>query len=187
MPRITLVRHGRPVADEESWILASRFDDWWSAYDAAGLADDSHPPPELAPVLASCDRIVTSDLRRAQETLARALPAAQAKADARFREAPIPGLPVPWLRLPAAPWRLAGRLAWLAGYAGTVEPVREVYRRVAIAADALGEWSAEHDHIGVVAHGFFNYLLAGALRKRGWAGGDAIGTPGHWSHTTLRR
>lgn len=138
-------------------------------------------------MLAGCDLIVTSDLPRARETLARALPGAASRPDRRFREVPIPGLPVPLLRMPSAPWRLLGRIAWLGGYAGTVESASDAYRRVASVADTLGEWATEHDHIGVVAHGFFNYLLTGALRKREWAGGSSTGTLSHWSHTTLHR
>ncbi len=186
VPRITLVRHGRPLCDEDSWIPARAFDAWWQAYDEAGLVDDSHPPQELAPALADCDRFVTSNLRRAKHSLERVRPDAKPLEDARFREAPIPGVPLPILRMPSAGWRVLGRLAWLGGYAGSVESARGTYRRVAEAADQLGEWSGESEHIGVVAHGFFNYLLCGALRKRGWEG-SRVGTPGHWSHTTLRR
>ena len=187
MARITLVRHGRPECDESSWIPASAFAAWWRDYDAAGLVEDSHPPPELAPALRGCDLLVTSDLRRAQETLARILPDADAIRDARFREAPLPSLPVPWLRLPSPSWRALGRVAWLAGYAGEVDSARATFRRVSAAADQLGDWSKEHEHIGVVAHGFFNLLLGSTLRRRGWTDGAWLGTPVHWSHTTLRR
>jgi len=185
MARITLVRHGRPVCDETSWIPAASFADWWRSYDESGI-DHSHPPIALGTALADCDLFVTSSLRRAQHSLERVRPDAEPCIDARFREAPIPGLPVPFLRLPSPSWRILGRLAWLGGYAGEVESVRAVRGRVADAAGQLDEWAASHEHVAVVAHGYFNHMLCGALRQRGWRGGR-LGTPSHWSHTTLRR
>jgi broad specificity phosphatase PhoE len=174
---VHVVRHlsteGTPTGRIDRHELAA----WLAAEDGQGICPDAKVSPALSDVVAGSVHLLVSPLARAQQTAAAVLaaldgtvvepPAPVTMAD--LREAPLPVVRLHRVRMPLDAWDLVCRAAWLAGWSGEVESRVEVTARVRRAAVEVDRLSAEGP-VTVVAHGFFNIMLARQLRSRGWIG-----------------
>lgn len=178
--RITIVRHGRPALPRLDWITARDWSAWWAAYGKVGLAPNERPPPRLAELAGKARVLLASTLPRAYETALLLADGRPVEADPVYTEAHLPAPPAPgWLRLKPGGWGVVSRICWWFGYHGDGESRRMAARRAETAATRLVARAVEGEVL-LCAHGWFNRMLRGALRRRGWRcvhdGGD-----GFWS------
>jgi len=185
---ITLARHGEPALSRKVRLNAPEYGAWWALYEEGGLKAGQVPPTALVEIARDADAIIASTRRRSIET-ARAVVGERAFAtDPTFIEAPLPPPPWPlWLRM--SPKRL-GFFArfwwWFFDHHGGQETRKEAEARAGQAADLLIEIAGSGQNVLVLAHGFFNWMIADALKARGWA---KILDQGHayWSIKRFRR
>lgn len=104
---------------------------------------------------------------------------------AELREAPLPVLPIPRLRLPLNVWGILCRASWFLGYAGTVESRRAAIERAQSVARRLDEL-APSGPVTVIAHGIMNLLVASELRRLRWTG-PRLPNHHHGGTSTFRR
>lgn len=185
---ITLARHGEPALSRKVRLNAPEYGLWWARYEEGGLKDGQVPPPSLVELAKGADVIIASTRRRSIET-ARAVVGERAFAtDPTFIEAPLPPPPWPtWIRM--SPKRL-GFFArfwwWFFDNHGGQETRKAAEARAGQAADLLIELSDSGQNVLVLAHGFFNWMIADALKKRGLTKLLDQGH-GYWSVKRFRR
>jgi broad specificity phosphatase PhoE len=166
---VTLARHGEPALSRKVRLNAPEYGDWWARYEVGGLKDGQTPPDGLIQIARDADVIIVSTRRRAIETAKAVVGDRTFATDETFIEAPLPPPPwPPWLRM--SPKRL-GFFArfwwWFFNNHGGQETRAEAEVRAGQAADRLVALSDQGQDVLVVAHGFFNWMIADALKARG--------------------
>lgn len=185
---ITLARHGEPALSRKVSLNAPEYGDWWARYEVGGLKEGQTPPDHLVQIARDADVLIASTRRRAIET-AQAVTGGRAFAtDPTFIEAPLPPPPWPlWIKM--SPKRLGffSRFWWwFFNHHGGQETRAEAEVRAGKAADLLVELADQGQDVLVVAHGFFNWMIADALKQRGLT---KLVDEGHayWSIKRFRR
>lgn len=166
---ITLARHGEPALSRKVSLNAPEYGAWWARYEEGGLKDGQVPPDGLVALARDADVIIASTRRRSIET-ARAVAGDRAFAtDPLFIEAPLPPPPWPlWLRMsPKGLGFFARFWWWFFDNHGGQETRQAAEARAGQAADLLIELADSGQDVLVLAHGFFNWMIGEALRKRG--------------------
>lgn len=185
---ITLARHGEPALSRKVRLNAPEYGEWWGRYEEGGLKAGQTPPATLVEIARSADAIIASTRRRSIETAQAVVGERAFATDPTFIEAPLPPPPWPlWVRM--SPKRL-GFFArfwwWFFDNHGGQETRKQAEARAGQAADLLIELADSGQDVLVLAHGFFNWMVADALKARGWA---KIVDEGHayWSIKRFRR
>lgn len=166
---ITLARHGEPALSRKVRLNAPEYGEWWARYEVGGLKEGQTPPAGLIQIARDADAIIVSTRRRAIETAKAVVGDRAFVTDETFIEAPLPPPPWPlWLRM--SPKRL-GFFArfwwWFFNNHGGQETRAEAEIRAGEVADRLVALSDQGQDVLVVAHGFFNWMIADALKARG--------------------
>jgi broad specificity phosphatase PhoE len=134
-------------------------------YEVGGLRPGQTPPEALMKIARDADVIIASTRRRSIET-AKAVVGDRAFAtDPLFIEAPLPPPPWPrWIRHVAeAVWGFFARFWWwFFNNHGGQETRKQAEVRADQAADLLIAWPTKGQDVLVVAHGFFNWMIADA-------------------------
>jgi len=174
---IVLVRHGRPALSRKVKLDWRGYRTWWAAYGESGLALGEVPPKKLVTIAALADLIVASPLARARETAERLAPGAEILIDEIFVEAPLPAPQIPIVHLRPGTWNVLSRLFWLMGYSAAGESHQHADIRAAEAAGRIEGLARGRKLVLLCAHGWFNRMIRGVLRARGWRcvydGGDS--------------
>ena len=105
--------------------------------------------------------------------------------DPLFVEAPLPPPAWPaWIRLPPIVWGFISRSTWwFLDLHRDQESRRQAEARAEAAADRLIELASGDHDVLVLAHGFFNTMIARVLRWRGWRCTE----DGGWRYWSIRR
>ena len=180
--RILLVRHGHSAHNGPAgWMDAAGVLRWRDAYDAAGILDDSYPPPALVREVASADCLIASDMPRAIASAERLAPGRAVRVVPLVREMYL-DLPA-WLvaRWPLRVWEVCISAHWMVRELRGAIATPAEFRRAEDAVAALEEIAASVDTMVVVTHGAFRRLLAMRLIERGWAAGARTGGYSNWS------
>ncbi len=181
--RIITARHGRPDLARDLTITAREYEDWWSQYDASGLAADERPPESLVALADSAETILSSTLPRAIETARHIAGAERAiPADPMFVEAPLPPPPFPdFVKLRPGQWGVVSRTLWFLGFAPEgVENHLQSWGRVRKIAARLAE-VAEDGDVVLCAHGYLNWMIDQQLRRNSWVRTSRDGGNHYWS------
>ena len=166
--RIVLIRHGQPAIDPAPRTGHGGFRDYIDAYEASGLDPASAPPGELQDLVRELSEVFTSGRKRADESAKALAPGAELIADPLFAEAPLASPRIPLLRMKVTKWAVVSRIFWYAGFSPKIENYRRARRRAREAATILIEKARKDGAAALVAHGYFNYLIGGVLRHRGF-------------------
>lgn len=137
-------------------------------YDACGVVDT--PPAATFDVITGHDVVVCSHLPRSLESAALLGIGEIAHADPLFAETAIPHFDRGTVTLPIGIWVVVLRLFWLLGFSRNGEPLSIAKRRAQQAAERLVVLAEGGKHVVLVGHGLFNYMIARALLRKGWAG-----------------
>ena len=165
-----LARHGRPALSRKTLLSADAYRSWWDQYEAGGLKAGQTVPEELKAIAVDAGAIIASTRRRSMETATAIVGEREFSSDAMFIEAPLPPPRWPsWLRLPPMAWGFIARVWWwFLNHHPDAESRREAVTRADAAAGRLIALAGQGKDVLVLAHGFFNALIARALRRRGW-------------------
>jgi broad specificity phosphatase PhoE len=185
---ITLARHGEPALSRKVRLNAPEYGEWWARYEVGGLKQGQTPPDGLIQIARDADVIIASTRRRAIETAEAVVAGKAYTADETFIEAPLPPPPwPPWLKM--SPKRLGffSRFWWwFFDHHGGQETRAQAEVRADQAADRLIALADEGQDVLVLAHGFFNWMIARSLKQRGLTKLLDQGH-GYWSLKRFRR
>lgn len=167
---IILARHGRPALSRKVMLSANDYRRWWGEYEVLGLRSDQSAPEPLKALAQTAGAVLASTRRRSIETAEMVCAGRPFVSDPALIEAPLPPPPWPdWLRLPPIVWGFVSRFAWWwFDLHGDEESKREAEKRADAVADRLAGMAAGGSDVLVLAHGFFNAMLARALKRHGW-------------------
>ncbi|MGH7024367.1 MAG: histidine phosphatase family protein [Caulobacteraceae bacterium] len=185
---VILARHGRPALSRRALLSSSDYKAWWETYESGGLRPDQIVPPPLQAMALDAGAVVASTRPRSLETARAVAGEREFISDAIFVEAPLPPPRLPgWIKLPPMVWGFLSRVTWwfLDLHLGE-ESRRQAEARAAGAADQLIEMAATGQDVLVLAHGFFNAMIARALRRRGWRC-TVNGGYGYWAARRFER
>jgi len=172
--QIIIARHGEPDADRRARMDWRGYEDWWAAYDRAGLKPGQSSPEGLIEQAALAKTLYSSTLPRAIETARATVGDRPIEHDALFVEAPLPPPALPF-RFEARTWGVFARCSWWMGFHRDVESRAQAEVRAAAAAEKLIE-AAQTGPVALFAHGWFNRMLRPQLKSHGWKcvrdGGD---------------
>jgi len=88
--------------------------------------------------------------------------------DSIFREAELPELYIPLIKMKPHTWSMVFRIFWYFGVSLNVEPIKSFKLRVTSAAKALIKYSEENDEVLFIGHGIINRFIAKELMSYGW-------------------
>lgn len=165
-----LVRHGEPDLSRKVRLAASQYRAFWATYEETGLKAGQAPPAELKTYAQSADFLVSSTRVRAIES---ALHIADGRVFERRQdliEAPLPPPRLPnWVRLSPSTWGFLARFCWwFFNHHEGQETRAQAEARADAAALSLIDAANSGKDVLVLAHGFFNFMIGRALRRRGW-------------------
>jgi broad specificity phosphatase PhoE len=167
---IVLARHGEPALSRKISLNAAGYRRWWAVYEEGGILEGQTPPADLLDVARQADVIYVSTRRRALETADAVVCDKPVIRDSMFIEAPLPPPPLPdFIKFGPKIWGVISRTAWwFFGYNAGEETRPQAQARVRIAARRLVAHADNGENVLVVAHGFFNQMMALELRGLGW-------------------
>ncbi|MFK2824087.1 histidine phosphatase family protein [Bacillus sp. B190/17] len=186
---IILIRHGKSSHTDTMGMTCSQFSKWINDYDAAGITKELSIPQQTKKKAQEAKLIVTSNLKRSIQSAQRLNIHAPIVSDSLFREAEMPVAALSFFPMKAPPsfWAFFYRCAWLAGYKGNKESMKEAQQRAVKASEQLIHLAAQYDQVLVAGHGIFNRMIARELKRAGWSGAKKTSRK-HWDCTiyTLR-
>jgi broad specificity phosphatase PhoE len=166
---ITLARHGEPALSRKVRFNAKAYGEWWARYEVGGLKPGQTPPASLIETGRTAGVVIASTRRRSIETAQAVCDGRAFATDPLFIEAPLP--PPPWpsfIKMKPSHLGFFARFWWwFFNNHGGQETRAEAERRSDQAADLLIELSANGQDVLVLAHGFFNWMIARSLVKKG--------------------
>ncbi|OCA85179.1 histidine phosphatase family protein [Pseudobacillus wudalianchiensis] len=182
---ITLMRHGKSSHTDKSAISCSEFAKWVDDYDKAGIIQEIVVPAQTKKKAQEAKLLISSTLCRSIQSAARLDTNCLTISDSLFREAEMPVSKFAFFNVKAPPsfWAVYHRCAWLMGYKGEKESIKEIKERATKASDRLMRLAAKYEHVFLVGHGVFNQFIARELLKAGWQGNKKTDRH-HWSCTT---
>jgi hypothetical protein len=83
-------------------------------------------------------------------------------------EAPLASPRIPLLKMRVTKWAVVSRVLWYSGFSPRIESYLRAKRRARQAADILIARAGIDGTAVLVAHGYFNYLIGVALKRRGF-------------------
>jgi broad specificity phosphatase PhoE len=167
---IVLARHGEPALSRKVRLNAAQYREFWASYEILGLLPGQTPPDTLIRFVEKCGSLVASTRLRSIES-AQALAKGKTFAqEAMLIEAPLPPPNWPsWIRLSPRMWGFYARFWWwFFNHHEGQETRSEAEIRADQAAAMLIDLAGRGEDVVVLAHGFFNFMVGRALRKRGW-------------------
>ena len=183
---IIIVRHGKPALSKRVMLTWHEFRDWWQKYDAGGIIPDQKVPKKIRAYAAQADIIISSPLPRAIESTIAASGKHPDLIDHDLVEAALPSPNMGPLKMGPKGWGTLSRVVWYVGWSGGMESHSDARARAERMCDKLADQAAGGKMVFVTAHGWFNRMLKGSLKGRGWKcvkqNGDL-----HWSHRRFER
>ncbi len=183
---IIIVRHGKPALSRRVLLTWRGFADWWVKYDAGGIVPDQNVPEKIKDLAREADLIISSPLLRAVESAKLASGRAPDIIEDELIEAALPAPHMGPLKMGPKSWGTLSRIVWYFGWSGGMESHAQARARAERMCDRLAVHASGGKLVFVTAHGWFNRMVKGSLKKRGWKcvkqNGDL-----HWSHRRFER
>jgi hypothetical protein len=171
--QITILRHGIPDLPEWGKVHASKMPEWINAYNAAGVKNSVSPIVLKMINHSSHQFIVCSNLKRSIHSAKIIGYQSPHLVDAVFREAELPTIQIPFIRLTPHQWSMVFRGFWFIGVSTDIEPLAAFKQRVSSAAEQLIKSAEKHDSVLLIGHGVINRFISKALISKGWIGEKA--------------
>jgi broad specificity phosphatase PhoE len=167
---IILARHGEPAISRAVRLTASEYRQFWSDYEVLGLAPGQTPPGGLIKLAADAGTVVASTRLRSIQSAQAVVRGRAFESEPLYVEAPLPPPPWPgWVRMSPKAWGFIARFWWwFFNHTEGLESRTEAEARASVAAARLESIAASGQDVVVVAHGFFNFMIGRALKRRGW-------------------
>ena len=166
---IVLARHGEPAISRKVWISAEGYRTFWAQYEVLGLLPGQTPPGALVSFVAKAGASISSTRQRSIETALALSQGREFVSEAMFVEAPLPPPNLPaFIKLTPALWGFVARIWWWFFHHHGEETRIQAEQRADEAAERLAQLAEGGAAVVVLAHGFFNFMIGRALRRRGW-------------------
>jgi hypothetical protein len=167
---IILARHGEPALSRKVTLSAAGYREFWARYEVLGILPGQTPPPALKQVVETAGVLVSSTRLRSIESAGALAGGRKVVQHAELIEAPLPPPPWPaWIRLSPKIWGFLARFWWwFFNHHEGQETRKAAEKRAEAAADLLIGYADHGEDVVVLAHGFFNYMIGAALKRRGW-------------------
>ncbi|MCK5829522.1 MAG: hypothetical protein KAH20_04400 [Methylococcales bacterium] len=180
--QITILRHGIPDLPVWDRIHSSGMPEWIDAYNSVGVKDEvNHSCQEM--IRESTYKFIgCSHLTRSIHSSIIIGYQSPDLIDAIFREAELPVIQIPFIRLTPHVWSMVYRVFWFAGVFIQVESLDLFKSRVALAADKLIQLAEKHGSVLLIGHGIINRFLAKELISKGWVGEEAPDGKKYWGY-----
>ena len=167
---IILARHGEPALSRDVKLTARGYREFWAKYEEMGLAPGQTPPAALMDQISSAGTVISSIRNRSIESAVALCRGREFTRDPIFVEAPLP--PPDWpsvVKLAPSTWGFLARFWWwFFNHHQGEETRRQAEARADQAAALVEGLAADGRDVVVLAHGFFNFMVGRALRRRGW-------------------
>ncbi len=183
---IILARHGEPDLSRNVRLNWRGYKYWWRLYDEAGLKPSERAPQFIKDVAKQADIIISSTLPRAIETAEAACEGKVDHLEPLLVEAPLPPPNLGYFRFGPRTWSVFARTAWCLGFSGEGESQKLARIRAEKASHVLSEHASGGKMIFVAGHGWFNRMLRGPLKQRGFKCTEDHGDL-HWSYRRFER
>jgi broad specificity phosphatase PhoE len=182
---IILARHGEPALSRKVKLSAAEYREFWAKYEVLGLLPGQSPPAVLTGFVERCGALISSTRQRSIESAEKLAQGREFAREAMLIEAPLPPPNWPsWIRMSPSIWGFIARLWWwYFNHHEGQETRREAEARADQAADMLERLAAQGDDVVVLAHGFFNFMIGRALKRRRW---KLVHSEG-WKYWSMRR
>jgi len=179
--KIFLVRHGKPIMHKKGVLDTSGYNQWIIEYNAAPVSTE-YTQHDLKEPAFSDSIVFCSNLRRSIDSAeSMFLNRTDITLNSIFREADIPFLHIPKLKLPLSGWALFARLCWALNLGiGNQETLFKAVQRAKIATQLLISATEEGKPVVMFGHGIMNFLIAREIRRSGWTG-KAIPSNKYWA------
>ena len=171
--KITILRHGIPDLPEWNKIHASTMSEWVKAYNSAGVKNDIGLSTQEVESDLRHNFIVCSNLNRSIHSAKMIGYQSPDLIDGLFREAELPEIKIPIIKLTPHLWSMIFRIFWFISISPKAEPVDEFKQRVSLATEKLIQLAQDHDSVLLIGHGVMNRFLAKELMAKGWSGVEA--------------
>jgi broad specificity phosphatase PhoE len=167
---IVLARHGEPALSRKVRLSAQQYREFWASYEVLGILPGQTPPQRLIAFVEKAGALVTSTRLRSIESAQRLAGAREFARHDMLIEAPLPPPNWPsWVKLSPRLWGFFARFWWWFFNHHEGEETRAAAeRRADEAARMLIGMAEKGEDVVVLAHGFFNYMIGRALKRRGW-------------------
>ena len=183
---IIIARHGKPALSRKIRLTWREYRNWWTQYDLGGLAEKQKLPKKLKALAENADVVISSSLLRAKESAQLASGRAPDFIYEELIEAALPSPPLGPLKFRPKTWGTWSRIVWYWGWPDGMESHGEARARANAMCDVLAGHAKGGKTVYVSAHGWFNRMLKGSLKKRGWKCVSQNGDL-HWSHRRFER
>ena len=182
---IVLARHGEPALSRKVRLSAREYREFWARYEMQGLLPGQTPPQILADFAGRSGTLMASTRLRSIESAEKLAGGRDFSREAILIEAPLPPPNWPgWIKLAPRYWGFIARFWWwFFNHHEGGETRRQAEARAERAADMLEALALQGEDVVVLAHGFFNFMIGRALRRRGWRQTHGEG----WKYWSLRR
>jgi broad specificity phosphatase PhoE len=167
---IVLARHGEPALSRKVRLSAQQYREFWASYEVLGITPGQTPPAALCAFAQSSGTLVASTRLRSIESAQLLAPGRDFARHEVLIEAPLPPPRWPgWIRLSPRIWGFLARFWWwFFNHHEGQETRAEAERRAEEAAALIAAIAEDGRDVVVLAHGFFNFMIGRALRRRGW-------------------
>jgi hypothetical protein len=167
---IVLARHGEPSISRKVRLSSKEYREFWAKYELQGLVPGQTPPHILTQFMVKAGALIASTRRRSIESAEALAGHAQFARHEMLIEAPLPPPRLPrWIKLSPRTWGFLARFWWwFFNHHEGQETRREAEARAELAADLLCGVAEGGEDVVVLAHGFFNFMIGRALKRRGW-------------------
>jgi hypothetical protein len=185
---IVLARHGEPALSRKVKLNAAEYRDFWARYEVLGILPGQTPPSPLMDFVAGAGAFMSSTRLRSIESATALSRGREFVRNPLFIEAPLPPPNWPrWIRLSPPLWGFIARVWWwFFNHHEGQETRRQAESRAGQAADLLIELAGQGEDVVLLAHGFFNFMIGRALRRRGWRLASSQGYK-YWSVRRFER
>lgn len=182
---IVLARHGEPDVSRKVSLSATEYRAFWARYEGLSLLPGQTPPADLTVRAGAAHVLFSSTLPRAIESAQALAPGRDFAREPVLIEAPLPPPRFPgFVRLSPKVWGFISRFWWwFFNHHEGQENRDQALARAERAADLVEGPALAGQDVVVLAHGFFNYMIGRALRRRGWRLVESQG----WKYWSVRR
>jgi hypothetical protein len=167
---IILARHGEPALSRKVKLTAQQYRDFWARYEVLGILPGQTPPSALQQIVEKAGTLLSSTRLRSIESAGALAAGRKVVQHPEFVEAPLPPPPWPaWIRFSPKIWGFLARVWWwYFNHHEGQETRRAAEQRADEAAELLIGYALHGEDVVVLAHGFFNFMIGRALKRRGW-------------------
>ena len=164
---ITLIRHAKVLAQEDTKLHASEVPEWVEHYNTAPV-EETLPKDTVIQQIKRANIVVASSLSRTHDSLA-LLGVEPSMRDSVFDEAEVPLGKIPYIKLYPRQWLVVLRLMMLVGMGKGSSSLKASKSRAVKAENDLIALAQTKQSVALMGHGGMNWLIAKALEKEGWS------------------